>query len=63
MTKKPKKRMGRPPLPPHKRRVKRDFTVPAEVIEMAEKIGGGNASAGVEIAVRAYFKKEFASAL
>lgn len=56
-----KKRMGRPPLPQGQRRIKRDFTLPEEVIQMAERLGGGNASAGAEKAIRALFEKEFAS--
>lgn len=49
-----KRKPGRPRLPPGERRQRREFTLPSEVIAMAERIGDGNASAGVEIAVRAY---------
>jgi len=52
-----KKKPGRPPLPASERRVRREFTLPAEVIAMAEQIGVGNASAGAEVAIREYARR------
>lgn len=54
-----KKTRGRPALPAHLRRVRREFTLPQDVIEMAERIGNGNASAGAETAIRQFAKKNF----
>ena len=49
----PRKR-GRPPLPPGQRRVRRQVTVKRRTWDRLEVIGGGNHSAGIDMAVEGY---------
>ena len=50
----PKRKRGRPPLSPEQRRVRRQVTVKRRTWDRLEVIGGGNHSAGIDLAVEGY---------
>jgi hypothetical protein len=56
MKKTAKRARGRPELPAGERRRSIEFTLLQRDVDLAEVIGAGNRSRGIEIALRAYRK-------